>query len=142
MRNEFMATAGLAFLLACTGGVAHAETVTYRAALSGANEIPANDSGANGEAVAVYDTQTRMLEWTVSYSDTSGPLIGAHFHGPATESANAGVLVPMTVTESPIEGSAELSEEQAEFLEGGSIYVNLHTERFPGGELRGNLVAE
>lgn len=129
-------------LLAGTTGAAMAETVTYRAELSGANEVPANDSGASGEAVAVYDTESRMLEWTVTYTGLSAPLIGAHFHGPAATSANAGVLVPMKAGASAIEGSAELSEEQAGFLEQGAIYVNLHTEKFPGGELRGNLVAE
>ena len=83
-----------------------------------------------------------MLEWTVRYADATGPLIGAHFHGPAAAGSNAGVLVPIDVTESPMEGSAELTEEQAGFLEDGSIYVNLHTERFPGGEMRGNLLRE
>ena len=35
--------------------------------------------------------------------------------------------------------SATLTTEQADFLENGAVYINLHTERYPGGELRGNL---
>lgn len=142
MRKTPVLATSLILLAAMPQAMAVAETVTYRADLSGENEVPPNDSAANGEAVATYDTETRTLEWTVSYMEASGPLIGAHLHGPAEAGANAGVLVPLTVKESPMEGSAVLSEELAGFLENGSIYVNLHTEQFPGGELRGNLTAE
>lgn len=142
MRRTVPIIAGITLVLGLGWNAAQAETVTYRAVLSGANEVPANDSAASGEALAVFDTETRMLEWTVTFSGLSAPLIGVHFHGPATESANAGVLVPMKASESPITGKAELSEEQAQFLRDGAIYANLHTEKFPGGELRGNLAAE
>ena len=141
MRTPIMLATGL-FLFGAMAANAMAEKVTYKATLQGANEVPANDSPAIGEALAVFDTQSREFEWTVTYSNTTGPLIGAHFHGPAAQGANAGVLIPMVVADSEISGKTVLSEEQVGFLEAGSIYANLHTEKFPGGELRGNLVAE
>jgi CHRD domain len=130
----------VAVAIAASSATVLAETVTYKATLAGANEVPANDSPAAGEAVATYDTGTRMLTWVVTFADTTGPLIGAHIHGPAETSANAGVMLPFKSKTSPIEGSAVLTPEQAGFLEAGQTYVNLHTERYPGGELRGNLV--
>jgi hypothetical protein len=60
-------------------------------------------------------------------------------HGPADTAANAGVLIPFTDKQSPIEGSTTLTDEIADFVDAGQTYVNLHTEQFPGGELRGNL---
>jgi hypothetical protein len=43
-----------------------AETITLRAALKGANEVPPNISPASGKAEATFDTETRVLTWTVT----------------------------------------------------------------------------
>lgn len=118
---------------------AYAEMLTFTADLSGGNEVPANDSAAEGAAEVTLDTETNALTWTVTYSGLSGPLIGSHIHGPAGTGANAGVLVPLKHGDSPMEGTAEMTDEQVEFLRAGQTYVNLHTENFPGGEIRGNL---
>lgn len=117
---------------------AHAETITLTAEL-GANEIPPNDATAAGKATMTLDTETKQLSWTVTHEGISGPLIGAHIHGPAPSSDNAGILIPLDAGTNPIEGSVEVTDEQATYLLDGETYVNLHTEKHPGGELRGQL---
>ena len=119
---------------------AHSETVSLTAELSGANEVPPNDSAASGGAEATLDTETRMLTFSIRYEGLSGPAIGAHLHGPVGVDANAGVMVPFATMESPIEGTLELTADQVRDVAAGLSYVNIHTQNHPGGEIRGQLV--
>lgn len=118
---------------------AHSEMISLSAGLSGANEVPPNDSPASGMAEATLDTETRMLSFSIEYEGMSGPAIGAHIHGPVGPSGNAGIMIPFATTQSPIEGSAELTAAQMNDVLDGLTYVNIHTQKHPGGELRGQL---
>jgi hypothetical protein len=116
-----------------------AATMTFKAALSGKSEVPANSTAGTGEVTATYDTDTKKLTWKGSYSGLTGVATAAHFHGPAPEGKNAGVLVPISPATSPLEGSATLSDVQAKALMDGDMYVNVHTAANKGGEIRGQL---
>ena len=116
-----------------------AATMTFKAALSGKSEVPANTTAGTGEVAATYDTDTKKLTWKGSYSGLTGAATAAHFHGPAGEGKNAGVLVPISPATSPLEGSATLSDAQAKALMDGDMYVNVHTAANKGGEIRGQL---
>ncbi len=113
---------------------------TLNARLSGASEVPANNSNASGTLSANLNKQTSLLSWTVTYSGLSGPATGGHFHGPAKMGQNAGVALPFTGNlESPIRGTATLTSAQMEDVMNGNWYVNLHTAASPGGEIRGQV---
>jgi len=118
---------------------AMAETVTLKADLKAGNEVPPNNSTATGQAEATFDTATRNLTWTVTYSGLSGPAAGAHFHGPGEAGKNAGIVLPFPNPTSPIKGSQVLTEAQAADLLAGKWYVNVHTAANPGGEIRGQM---
>jgi hypothetical protein len=50
------------------------------------------------------------------------------------------VLIPFTnLGANPITGEARITPEQLGQLDSGQWYVNLHTARNPGGEIRGQL---
>ena len=117
-----------------------AEIIQYRIELKGSNEVPPNNSTGGGLALLSFDTDSKKLFWVVTYSGLTGPVIGAHLHGTTTAASNAGILAPFRSVASPIEGSETLTEAQASGLLAGLWYVNLHTERHPGGELRGQIV--
>lgn len=117
-----------------------ADTIVFKAEMMGSNESPANDSPAKGSAEAKFDTETKVLGWTVVYSDLTGPAMGAHIHGPADAGGNAGIVVPFAHTESPISGSATLNDQQTKDLLEGRLYVNIHTRMHPGGEILGQLI--
>jgi hypothetical protein len=130
--------------IACAGALGFATpsmaaTVTFKAALSGKNEVPANTTAGTGEVTATYDTATKKLTWKGSYSGLTGAATAAHFHGPAAEGKNAGVLVPISPITSPLDGSATLTDAQAKALMEGEVYVNVHTAANKGGEIRGQL---
>lgn len=110
------------------------------ARLSGAEEVPANNSAGRGMAEMALNRQTNLLTWTVTYSGLTGPVTAAHFHGPAMAGQNAVVVVPLSGSlASPISGSATLTAAQVAELSAGKWYLNLHTAAHPGGELRGQV---
>lgn len=119
--------------------IANAETVKLQAELKGSNEVPPNTSSGSGKAEATFDTDTKVLTYTVTYSGLSGPALGAHFHGPSEPGKNAGIALPFKSAESPIQGTATLTEVQAADLVAGKWYANIHTAANPGGELRGQM---
>jgi len=119
---------------------ARAETITLRADLKGSNEVPPNSSPASGTAEATLDTSSKLLTYTITYKDLTGPALGAHFHGPVEAGKNAGIVLPFKTVQSPIQGSATLTDEQAADLLAGKWYANIHTAANPGGELRGQMM--
>ena len=110
------------------------------ATLGGGKEVPPNSSSGSGIAAIKLDGD--VLSWVITYSGVTGPVTGAHFHGPAAANANAGVIVPFAGSlGSPITGSQKLTAPQIAGLRSGLWYVNLHTSAFPGGEIRGQVTA-
>ncbi|KYH03066.1 CHRD domain-containing protein [Bradyrhizobium sp. DOA1] len=123
-----------------TSGSAIAEVVKLRAELKGSNEVPPNNSTGSGKAEASYDTETKALTYVITYAGLTGPVVGAHFHGPGEAGKNAGIALPFKTVESPIQGNATLTDAQAADLLAGKWYANLHTAANPGGELRGQMM--
>ena len=130
----------LSFVVTTCASIAHAETVKLRADMKGSNEVPPNTSPGSGTADATFDTDSKLLTWTVTYSNLTGPVMGAHFHGPVDAGKNAGIVLPFKTVESPIQGSATLTDNQATDLLAGKWYANIHTAANPGGELRGQMM--
>lgn len=129
-----------------TGSPAFAIKIPIQATLSGAGEVPPNDSPAKGLMVGTFDTDTKTLDWTVTYSGLSTSPIGAHFHGPVSylgltpeENAPIQVGTPGNLA-SPFHGVAQIDDTQAKDLKDGRWYFNLHSKKFPSGEIRGPVV--
>src|ERR1019366_6726612 len=110
-----------------------AAMTNFKASLSGKSEVPPNT------VAATYDSDSKKLTWKGSYSGLTGPATAAHFHGPAPEGKNAGVMVPISPNGPAFEGSATLNDAQAKALVDGDMYVNIHTAANKGGEIRGQL---
>ena len=114
--------------------------VTLSTQLRAASEVPPNASQATGTVDAVFNKDTSQLRWKVSYTGLSGPATAAHFHGPASVGANAGVVLPWPgPIASPMDGSTTLTAAQAAELMAGRWYANIHTAANPGGEIRGQM---
>jgi hypothetical protein len=133
-------------VLAAPCSQAFALIVPIQAILTGAGEVPPNASPARGLMTGTFDTATNTLTWTVTYSGIATPVIGAHFHGPVSylgltpeENAPIQVGTPGSLA-SPFHGVAQISAQQAQDLKDGRYYFNLHSKRFPDGELRGPVV--
>ncbi|MBK9120536.1 MAG: CHRD domain-containing protein [Phycisphaerales bacterium] len=131
-------------LLALATGIASADVITYNFTLDGLQEVPPNASPGSGFATVTLDTSTNLLSWNVSYQDLVAPVSAAHFHGPAPIGVNAGVTVNIGGggLASPFVGNTIISDLHKADLLAGLWYVNVHTQTFPGGEIRGQVVPE
>jgi hypothetical protein len=132
--------AGVGVSAAVAASPALAETISFKADLSGASSVPPVTTSGTGTITATYDTASKRLSWKGTVSGLSGNATAAHFHGPAQPGQNAGVLIPAPgVTIGPFEGSATLTDAQAGPLMAGQTYFNVHTAANPAGEVRGQV---
>lgn len=135
-----VAMAAAAAAVVCLGAsAASAETKHYMAMMKGADEVPANTEKGTGMVHASLDTATKAFTYEITYSGLTGPATAAHFHGPAMAGANAGPVVPVTVSASPMKGTATLTDAQIADLNSGKWYFNVHTAAHPPGEIRGQV---
>ena len=112
----------------------------FEANLTGAQEVPPAATSATGQAEVQFNKNTSMAKWKVTHTGLTGPATGAHIHGPAGPGQNAGIVIPFTGNlNATIEGEARLTPQQVNELMSGQWYVNVHTARYPGGEIRGQL---
>ncbi|TGE23312.1 CHRD domain-containing protein [Hymenobacter metallicola] len=120
--------------------------LTVTGTLTGAQEVPAVTSSATGTVSGTYNKETKVFQYTVTFSGLT-PTAG-HFHIGAPGSTGP-VSIPLLFNNStangfvsPITGSATLTDAQATALLGNSLYANLHTAAFPSGEIRANVTAK
>ena len=135
--------AALLVMMWVAGGPTCAETVLFKAELDASTQAPPTESKGAGTVSANYDTITKVLNWKGTHSGLTGPATSAHFHGPAEPGRSADVAIWISTKGSPLpasfEGQATLSDAQAAEMMVGLWYVNIHTARYPGGEIRGQL---
>ena len=136
---------GLVATLALAGTVLAAET-TLTATLAGVQEgdTPGDEDGS-GSASIVIDPAAGTACWTLT-AESIMPVTQSHIHiGAAGESGD--IVVPLDVDgfEGSSEGCIEPMEDAAVLQEivdnPAGYYVNLHTEDFPAGAIRGQLAA-
>jgi hypothetical protein len=115
--------------------------VTFKATLNGASETPPNSSAATGTATLTYDTNTKIFKITVTFTGLSAT--ASHIHkAPVGVPGNVVFGFP-TPIKSPINyTSPALTFSQDSTLNANLYYVNVHSETFPAGEIRGQLIKQ
>jgi hypothetical protein len=107
--------------------------------LSGANEVPAVVSTANGSVTGTYNKTTKMLNVTVSYAGMEPT--AWHIHKAAIGVAGGVVFNFGTDFKTPFSSiPLLLTDAQETDLLTGLYYVNIHSAKAGSGEIRGNLV--
>lgn len=112
--------------------------------LTGPQETPPNTSTNTATIDAVYNKDTNVLTYTITW--TGFEVTNMHFHKRTDPQPGPVVLpipkVPATATTfvSPLTSSQTLTDAQETELLANEWYLNLHTAAFPGGEVRVNMV--
>jgi hypothetical protein len=116
-----------------------AAMVDLKADLKASNEVPPNESKGTGSVTATFDSDSNKLTWKGTVSGLIGTVTAAHFHA-AEAGRNGAVAVPIIGADNgSFEGSATLTDTQAEDLMAGRWYVNIHTTTYKAGEIRGQV---
>ena len=137
LKSSLIALACIAPLALATPSMA--DMINLKANLKASNEVTPNESKGTGSVAATFDTNSNKLSWNGSVSGLSGPVTAAHFHS-ADVGKNGPVAVPIIGADNgSFEGSAILTDTQAEDLIAGKWYVNIHTAAHKVGEIRGQL---
>jgi hypothetical protein len=162
-RNVFMV--GAVVLLVALGGVhvaAGGDEGTFSASLTGFKEIPTLSVPGRGSASVELDRDRRSISYTLSYSGLTGPATAAHIHlgkrwvaggviaflcggGDAGPCPGTGGEVSGTIGPDDVVGPVDQGIAPGEFAEfvrslrTENTYVNVHTELYPSGEIRGQI---
>jgi CHRD domain-containing protein len=99
-------------------------------------------------ALLTLSTTTKLLCYSISYTDLVGTETEAHFHAPASAGQNADILFFISPppngpsqTGSPKTGCVgPLTDKQMITLGKGLFYLNVHSDTFPAGEIRGQVL--
>jgi hypothetical protein len=125
-----------------------AQTLTFTALLTSGQEPPpnTNDSTAFGVAFVTFNADTGEVCFSISYEEfqLTSEETDAHFHAPAPPGVNAPVVIPLPTPGSPKNGcvTPDLTEDLRRALFQGLWYVNVHTAKNPGGEIRGQVIPQ
>jgi hypothetical protein len=155
--------------LACLwASAAQAVPILFAADLSGAAENPPNASPGTGSALVAYDPAAHTLRVQVEFSGLLAPTTVAHIHCCIAPPGNVGVATttptfpgfPAGVTAGTYDQTFNLTlassfnpdfitanggtvagaeAELADGLFDGEAYLNVHSEMFRAGEIRGFL---
>ncbi|MBI5768569.1 MAG: CHRD domain-containing protein [Verrucomicrobia bacterium] len=129
-------------------GFGHAQIVQFNATINSAQETPASTSGATGSAVMLYNVATNTFDLVVTINDLANTITASHIHeaapgvaGPVVTNLGSETVYQRTgntVTAS-FRGLTH-GGDKVRLLQNGA-YVNFHSSQFPGGEVRGQLIA-
>ncbi|MCF7890073.1 CHRD domain-containing protein [Candidatus Bipolaricaulota bacterium] len=144
-------------------GVPVSEPIILQAWLTKETEVQEvkekTPGSAAGLAIALLDRKNNRLEFSITYKGLSDRPTMAHFHrgkkgeeGPPVRTIFGEPEIDEATGAPPEgnngfvsgvwkeDGTQPLTEEMVEALLSGEVYVNVHTELNPAGEIRGQLV--
>lgn len=141
-----------AAITAVLAGTAAAQT-TYTATINAAQEVPANASMGTGSATVILNAAGTALSISANFSGLGTAYSASHIHGPAAPGSNGGVRWAFVGAAAGwVFGAGNTSGSITNYavasgitatdianLNGGLMYVNIHSSGFPGGEIRGQL---
>lgn len=112
----------------------------FTARLTGAQEEPG--TGATGRGTGTFRLSAGGLDYRITVDGLTGGISASHFHA-AGIGQNGGVLFNITPTfaGNTATGTWALGAADVTQLLLGNLYVNIHTVAFPGGEIRGQVLA-
>lgn len=115
----------------------------FTAKLEGTQQVPSNASTAVGAAIILVDKLVDSVYLTGAFTGLSAAASGAHVHSGAT-GVNGAVFITLNftaATSGTLYSAAGVNTANKASILGGNAYVNVHNASFPGGEIRGQIIA-
>jgi hypothetical protein len=158
-----------ALVVTVSAAVAGGGGKALQARLSGFEEVPVVSTGARGEFDARLRVSSREISYELSYADLEGDVLQAHIHlgqrgvngevsaflcsnlgnapagtpaCPPSPATVKGTIGPAQVVGPTVQGIAPGEfDELARAILAGVTYANVHSSKFPDGEIRGQIEA-
>lgn len=124
-------------LIATTSG----QSEFLSARLQGAQADPPNGSTASGLVNVLIDKSTKRLYLTGSFTGLTTPAVNSEIHqgAPNTSGPPVHTLVFSTSTTGTLNALKALTDTDLNRLLSGNVYVDIHNDTYPSGEIRGQL---
>jgi hypothetical protein len=144
----------LATMLTVSAGFA--DEMNFKADLSGNDEVPGVNTPAKGEAKFSLSNDGKVLSYTLVVRDIENPTV-AHIHigksghngqpvanifnGPKRKGKVRGNISQSSLTANDLKGAfkGKSINELVALIKSGDAYVNVHTDAYPDGEIRGQI---
>ncbi|MEO7971238.1 MAG: PQQ-dependent sugar dehydrogenase, partial [bacterium] len=133
---------GNVFVVSNTNGAVYEisgnQPALYVAQLNGAQEVPPNNSTANGTATLLLNPDEKTARVSLNFSGLSSAETVAHVHGPGAAGVIAPVLFPLPQGEFS-DFEITLTPSDVQNLKNGMLYGDVHSNMVPTGEIRGQF---
>jgi hypothetical protein len=140
----------------CWDQPGHAAAKKFRAKLSGKHEVPPVKSSAKGELKLTLSGNGNELLYELSVErittptaasihmggkGEAGPPVAGLFGGPPRIGSFSGILAQGVITEKSMLGElkGQTVDDLVTLIKSGRAYVNILTETYPTGEIRGQI---
>ncbi|MEA5581164.1 CHRD domain-containing protein [Nodularia harveyana UHCC-0300] len=146
--------------IALTPLAANAAVFNFTSVLNGDQEVPSVNTTGMGTATGTLsgDPGSWVFDYAINYSDLQGVIVApfAHIHnapaganGPVVHSLDNADIPPIAGSSAGTingdwrfdDATSPLTDVLAQELIDGNAYFNIHTDIFPGGEIRGQILA-
>jgi len=144
-------------------------TITYVANLAPGNEVTSTGasagvvSTASGKWTGVLDPSTNIMTWTMTFTGLTTNATLSHIHAQAPTTSTAGVVlnfasfpgstITLGATSGTGSGSINLTtgtttgltitgDSLLKVMNAGQAYVNVHSQQYGAGEIRGQIVKQ
>ncbi len=128
----------------------------FKAKLSGHDVVPAVKTKAKGDTEFKLSQDGKELSYKLKVKDIenvtaahihkgkkgeNGPPLAGLFAGPKKEGKFSGILAEGKITEKDLLGELQGKplDELVKLIKSGDLYVNVHTDAHPDGEIRGQI---
>jgi hypothetical protein len=119
----------------CTGATpAHVPVVSF---LDSSQEIPPHNSTARGVALGSISYATGVISLQI-YFDVQA-VTAVHIHGPALPGVAAVALYNFVPPVTPNVQTVTFTSAQRQYLNNGTLYINIHSTNYTAGEVRGQM---
>lgn len=143
--------AAILVTLAVPVGLAGAASTKLQATMNGSSEVPRTDSAATGTANFTVAANGKSITYRLTATGLSGPAQAAHLHlGKSGQAGGVMIAIStkpfslprqgtLTAKQFSATGSVKTFAQAVRAVRAGNTYVNIHTQKFPGGEIRGQV---
>ena len=128
--------------LLAANGLAGSVANYHISRLDAAQQVPPGASPATGAVILRRSPSGGGSDANVSLylNNLSSPVTAVHLHGPAAAGAEAPILFTLPAGEFA-DLQLTMTSEQLGYLFDGRLYIDVHTQNNPGGEIRGQIPA-
>jgi len=156
MRKALKSVFYVVFAFVLTTSLALAASNTFKAKITGKEEVPAVMTAATGNAVFTLSKDGKEITYTLKVKGmedataahihagkmgASGGVVVGLFAGPKKDGKFTGELAKGTIMDKDLVGplAGKKLADLVTMIKDGGAYVNVHTAKNPKGEIRGQI---